>query len=261
MNPFRTCLSAIKGNVLGLRFWRSVPDCEFSRRGFEVFPSFLDRVECARLVRLSDELLKPTSYRISGSCYTSVRSEAGVGRDTEVSNIYNINEVDAMVQQLLESRTIQNLFEARLGQRVEVLGFSTQRDGVDVNTKRDFHVDGLFPPVLKAFIYLTDVNDQGDGPYTVIPGSHRQFMRKIANDLWNAARGGVQGDMYRYAQPEELETILGAAGTLILSTQDLMHKGWQNHWRAPRYALIAHATTAKYFHGQPVTLGISRLKE
>ena len=106
------------------------------------------------------------------------------------------------------------------------MGFGIQMDGVDTATKRDFHVDRLFPPLLKAFVYLTDVDEDGDGPYTVIPGSHRKFVRKEANDFVNAATTGGRRDMHRLAGRESFEKVLGSAGTLILSTQDVMHKGW-----------------------------------
>lgn len=260
----RTVLSAVKGNMAGRRFWRQRPDNAFTRDGFEVVPGVLDTTSCDRLVAVADDLLRDHSYRIEGDCYLSVRAEAGVEADTQVRAIMNVHLVDDEVDALMASRTVQTLYEERLGVPIEVRGFSLQVDGVDTTTKRDFHVDGLHPPIFKAFIYLTDVTEDGDGPYTIIPGSHRRHLRKAANDLRNAVlHGDRRRDMVAFIDRDAAVKVLAPQGTLVLSTQDAIHKGWQDQWKRPRYALIAHATTADQ-HGRdgarPLTTGLERLE-
>jgi hypothetical protein len=248
-------VAALRENRRAGRFWATRPHNAFTREGFELFPGFLDRAECRRLVALADELAPGPSHRIAGNCYTWVKSETGSGRNTRVREILNVNDVDDGIARLLESRRIQRLYEERLGERVELYGFSLQIDQVDTRTKRDFHVDTLFPPLLKAFVYLTDVAEDGDGPYTIVPGSHRHFGRKAIADLVNAATSAASRDMHLVTADRYARRLLGAAGTMILSTQDAMHKGWNDHSRRPRYALIAQGTTATHYDGRPLRDG------
>lgn len=260
----RTVLSAIKGNLAARRFWSQQPDNDFTRDGYEIIPGALDAATCDRLVQLGESLLEDHSYRIDGDCYLSVRAEGAIAADTQVRAIMNINLVDDGVADLMASRKVQSLYEDRLDVAVEVRGFSLQIDGVDTTTKRDFHVDGLYPPIFKAFIYLTDVTEDGDGPYTIIPGSHRQYARKVANDVRNALlHGDRRREMGSFIRRDRCTKVLAPRGTMILSTQDAIHKGWQDHWKAPRFALIAHATTAAQALGEgggPLTTGLDRLQ-
>lgn len=256
---WKTLHASVSGNLRGRRFWSKVPDNEFTVEGFEVITGFLGRAECNRLVRLADEHLPGASHRVSGDCYTWVKSEADHGRNRGVRELLNPNEIDLRLGELLASRTIQDMFATRLGEPVELLGFGIQFDDVDTVSKRGPHVDGLFPPQLKAFVYLTDVEQNGDGPYTIIPGSHRWFVRKFLNDVINALTTGARRDMRWFVPRSRLRTVIAPAGTMILSTQDAIHMGWSDHWRRPRYALIAYGTTTAHFHGGPLTEGVAFL--
>jgi hypothetical protein len=252
--------AGVTENLRARRFWSKMPENRFTTEGFEVIEGFLDRAECERLVQFADELLPGPSRRIEGNCYTWVKSEAAHGRNRGVREVLNVNEVDAALGALMESRAIQDLFGERIGQPVELLGFGIQFDDVDTTSKRGLHVDGLYPPQFKAFIYLNDVEDNGDGPYTIVPGSQRWFVRKFLNDVVNACTTGARRDMRFLVPQTELRTVLAPAGTLILSTQDAIHKGWSDHWRRPRHALVAYARTAADFRGGPLTEGIEYLR-
>ena len=256
---WRTVCAGLVENLQARQFWAAVPENRFTQDGFEVIEGFLDREECERLIVLADEMLPGPGRRILGNCYTWVKSEAAHGRNRGVRELLNVDEIDSRLAELKASRIVQDLFTERLGERVELLGFSIQFDDVDTTSKRGFHVDGLFPPQLKAFIYLNDVEENGDGPYTIVPGSHRWFLRKFLNDVVNACTTGARRDMRLLVSEARLRTVLAPAGTLILSTQDAIHKGWTNHWRQPRHALIAYARTAARSEGGPLTEGIEFL--
>jgi hypothetical protein len=246
---------AVRGCLAGRRFWENRPTNSFVRDGYEVIHGFLDRVECERLVALAAAHLPGPSHQVAGNCYTWVKAESAHGRNRGVRELLNVNDIDDNVATLMADRRVHSLFEARLGERVEMYGFSIQFDDVDTTSKRGFHIDGYAPPQFKAFIYLNDVLDEGDGPYTIVPGSHRWSARKLANDLVNAATSGTRRDVRYLVDDDDLRTVLAPAGTIILSTQDAVHKGWSNHWRTPRYAMIGYATTARHFRGGPITEG------
>lgn len=251
--------AAVVGNRRARRFWARRPVNAFTTAGYEVIPNFLPRAECERLVALADAHLAGPSHVVSGGCYTWVRSEAAHGRNSQVRELLNVEEIDEPLARMADDGVFQDLFAQRLGEPVELIGLSIQRDGVDTTTKRDFHVDQLYPPSFKAFVYLTDVEQDGDGPYTVIPGSHRRFARKLANDFVNAATSGARRDMHRLAPAVPPVKVLAPAGTLILSTQDAMHKGWGAQSRRARHALIAYATTPEHFPGRGLREGIEHL--
>lgn len=246
---------SLRDNWRSRRYWTTKPRNDFTENSHIVVPEFLDRDECARLIRLADEHLRGPSHFVAGDCYTWVKEEATHGRNSSVRELLNVNDIDERLAALLHSDRIQELFSRYLGERVEVLGFGIQLDEVDTTSKRGFHVDTLYPPLLKAFVYLNDVDDLGDGPYTVVPGSHRWWFRKFFNDIINACISGARRDMSYFVPEAAARPLLASAGTMILSTQDAIHKGWGNQWRNRRYALIAYGVTAPYFHGQPLTEG------
>ena len=118
---------------------------------------------------------------------------------------------------------VQRLISGNVGEAISGSGFSIQFDGVDTKTKRGYHLDGTWPPLYKAFIYLTDVDADGDGPYTIIPGSNRHVLRKAMSQFINSLSGGQHSDMPLYSD-RRCVRMYGKAGTLVLSTQDLRYK-------------------------------------
>lgn len=252
----RIIRNAIVENSKSRRWWAKRPVNQFTRDGFEVVPGFLDPDECRRIVEVAEQHLPGPSHWVSDKSFTWVKSESVHGRNSCVRELLNIDDIDPGVSALLCSRRIQDLFSERLGEDVELLGFSVQYDGIDKSTKRGFHVDGLFPPQLKAFIYLNDVEIEGDGPYTVISGSHRSFFRKFLNDFWNAMTSGARRDMNLLFPMKKAQPILAPRGTLILSTQDMVHKGWSDHWHNPRHVMIGYGRMKWDFTGDSIREGI-----
>lgn len=252
--------AAVRDNRSARRFWSRQPENAFTTRGYEIIPDFLPRDECRRLVQLADGIPKDRSRRLGGNCHVWVKSDASHGRNSQVQEILNVNDIDVSVDRLMRSGVIQDLYAERLAEAVEMPGMSLQIDGIDARTKRDFHVDTLYPPLFKAFIYLTDVEEDGDGPYTIVPRSHRHFGRKLLNDLVNAATTAARRDMHHFGTGSA-EKILAPAGTLILSTQDAVHKGWTEQSRRWRYALIGHCTTATRGGTGPLRDGADFLDE
>lgn len=244
-----------------LEFWSRAPVNPFTTNGYEVIPDAMPRAECERLVALARSLQKPHSYRVSGDCYTTVRHEkrGSGGTDLNVSQIMNIERIDAGLKKLVDARWFQRFFEERVGEPVEVKGVSIQVDGIDTETKRGYHLDGTFPPNFKAFIYLNDVTEFGDGPYTVIARSHRDIFRKATNEFFNSINGWEHSDQRLFYRDDMSTSFLAPAGTMILSTQDLAHKGWHDQHKSVRTCLIAFLNLRRFFDGKPIRLGIDRL--
>ena len=87
-----------------------------------------------------------------------------------------------------------------------------------ITRTRGFHVDSYYRS-LKAFIYLTDVDCLDDGPYCFVKSTHIDNpLRKL-----NMIIGGKEAPLI---DPLKIVPILGKRGTLILSDQSGVHRGF-----------------------------------
>ena len=254
----REILSLLKDN----KEYLSQPTNEFTTQGYEIIPKFLDEDECDRLIDVTNRHLRDQSYLIGKNSYLVCRKDIR-DVDLNVQQIMNAQEIDTKLSQMFDSRIIEKMFEERIGEKMRLQSITIQVDGIDTQFKRGFHSDGVTPPVYKAFIYLNDVDDYGDGPYTLIPGSHRHTIRKIINYLcvWllnlvfkEKTFNRKKDDRRLFYRDHKSVSIFGNAGTLIISNQQLAHKGWQKHDKKKRYALICFLIAEKYYNCQPFTL-------
>ncbi len=253
----------VKRDIVGLlkdrRDYLSQPRNEFTLQGYEIIQGFLDKDECDRLIHLTNGYLRDRSYLIHGECYLVCRKDIR-DVDTNVQQIINAQEVDDKLSQLFRSRLIEEMFEQHVAEKLQLQSITIQVDNLDTQCKRGFHSDGVTPPLYKAFIYLNDVNDYGDGPYTVIPRSHRHTLRKIINYLYSWLISVLfktttykckKDDRSLFYSDRQSVSIFGKAGTLIISNQQLAHKGWHKHDKNKRYALICYLIAKKHYRGQP----------
>ena len=251
-----------KGQILGLlndhRDYLRQPLNQFTLQGYEIIQDFLDKDECSRLIQVANRYLHSESYLISRNSYLVCRKELQV-MDMQVQQIFNAQELDEKLSHLFHSRIIEEMFERQIGERLQLQSITIQVDNLDTKTKRGFHSDKVTPPVYKAFIYLNDVIDYGDGPYTVIPGSHRHTVRKILNYLYcwvitslsKRNSGWKIDDRRLFYSDKQSVSIFEKAGTLIISNQQIAHKGWQKHDINKRYALVCYLIAEKHYDGQP----------
>lgn len=228
-----------------MRLWRRVPDNEFTRQGFEVVPGFLDTEECERLVSVVLEHERETSTQLADGAYFLQRAQiSDAGTDLRVGQLFHAHRLDPVLEELARERTFETMFEERLGVAMELDSITVQIDDVDTESKRGFHVDRIAPLSCKAFVYLTDVDDVHDGPYTVVPGTHRRVVARVLRALAAYASGGVKTDQRVFGGIERGWPVLGRRGTLILSCQQLIHRGHPAHDRRRRVVLIAYLVRA-----------------
>lgn len=105
-----------------------------------------------------------------------------------------------------------------------------------ITRTRGFHIDADLNQV-KAFVYLTDVTNLDDGPYCYIPGSHQETQIKNINRVYNTLTGRRSTDMM-LADPAGAVACLGPAGTLILSLQNGLHRGYPQKPDRQRLMLV-----------------------
>ena len=262
VKPFKDEMVYTKRQIVGLvkdhRDYLGQPRNEFTLEGYEIIQDFLDKDECERLIQVANRYLLNKSYLIEENCYLVCRQDIR-DVDSQVQQIINAQKVDDKLSQLFSSHIIEEMFERRIGEKLQLQSITIQVDNPDTQSKRGFHSDGVTPPVYKAFIYLNDVDDYGDGPYTVIPGSHRHTFQKIINYVYRwvitlLSRGKIHNrkldDRRLFYSDKQSVSIFGKAGTLIISNQQLAHKGWHKHDKKKRYALICYLMAERH-HSEP----------
>ncbi|OKH22878.1 phytanoyl-CoA dioxygenase family protein [Chroogloeocystis siderophila] len=266
-------LAVFKPEITGIindrKEYQRQPQNLFTEQGYEVIPDFLDKQECDRLIKVADSYISNQSYVITGDCYLLCRKDIH-DVDLDVQQIMNAQEIDDQLAQLFNSHIIEDVFEARIGERVVLRNISIKIDNPDTNSKRGYHTDTVTKTVYKVFIYLTDVNECGNGPYTVIPGSHRHTYRRIINYFYGWIKQVLYGSKHSRNYKEDIQLLysdrqsvplLAPAGTMIISNQQIVHKGWHQQDKSTRYALVCYVIPAKDYHGQRFSFGRTALQK
>lgn len=89
---------------------------------------------------------------------------------------------------------------------------------------RGFHADSYTPQV-KAFLYLTDVADDADGPHYYVLGSHDDEVARALNRRVNRLVGITYETEMRLFDRSRIARLTAPRGTLILSFQSGIHRG------------------------------------
>ncbi len=235
-------------------YWSSLPKNQFTKEGFVIIENFLDKNLCDELVEVGKQNTKDKSQMINDNVWINVRAEADDGKDSKVKNIFNFNLLNEKLDSIINSNLLTEKLEEQLGDKVVLKTCSLQIDEPDTRTKRSWHVDRNPPPTFKAFIYLTDVDSELEGPYCAIPGSHKWRVKRLLNIFTNLITGSKRSDMHRYIGERE-DFFLAKKGTLIFSTQTLFHRGSPKHEIKTRYMLINYFKAARHDDGKVFELG------
>lgn len=89
---------------------------------------------------------------------------------------------------------------------------------------RVFHADS-FTPQVKAFVYLTDVEEDGDGPHYYALGTHDAVAARQLNVDINNLLGIERFTNACFFDKTRVVKLLGRRGTLIMSYQRGFHRG------------------------------------
>lgn len=209
-------------------------------QGFKTIADFMPKEECDRIIQDFDHYFqKKIPSNKSDAYIVSRKTTPRYIYDKNVFQLMNYHHLNWAIKEQYEAK-ILSLFREQLGQDLCIASYTVQLDLPDTKTKRPFHTDG-FQVNYKLFIYLSDVPTKENGPYTIIPGSHKHYLKKWKNLFANLFSGNPSPDDMKVGYDDEDATSLTAdAGTAILSCQALAHKGWQGHSQNRRYVLIVY---------------------
>jgi len=218
----------VKGRIAGdgpeLDLRQRAALADLRRDGYAVIEAYWPQELALALGRrLEQELESGTDRDYESGAY--LRFWDGRSYDQGVRRLYH---VDKLLPELSEFRNdafaldiVRAYYRVPFNPAMLIFQHNTRSN----HDTRYYHVDG-FSREFKAFLYLDDV-DEGNGPFTYIPGTHRAHVRRLRKQL----RGGGDGSPTSF-HADEVEgalqrevKITGPAGTLILADVRGLHRG------------------------------------
>jgi hypothetical protein len=219
---------------------RSYSSAEFARDGFVLSTGFIATDEAAAiandLIRFENRAVKET-----GVAGAKLRDRADKQKiDQNVRQLTGAQHLSPGIDALLSSGRIERTMSELTGLELAVGGMTVQIDWPDTETKRGLHVDSHWPPTYKCFVYLTAVTGPENGPFSVVPGSHRHRLKKIKAIVGNYLHHRKLTDLDAEYRLQDARCLLGDPGTAIFADQRLAHAGWPGHTTRTRYMLVAY---------------------
>lgn len=149
--------------------------------------------------------------------------------DGGVFRLFSADLLQEEAHAFREDPSIIALLERAFSTRISCNASVLQKNLPVGSETRGFHVDMYAPKQFKAFLFLTDVLAEEQGPYAIIEGSHRWRWRHCVNFL----RRGIAGDrdVTSFAElgPADLQNLRlfkVRKGTVVIATQQAIHRGW-----------------------------------
>jgi hypothetical protein len=201
-----------------------------SQKGYVVIEDYLSARECDEIYTQAMNVIEQIEYdenNIPESGLQMWYDEMDVrirgGRDYGMFDIYHI---DAAIDRLREFKHDQEI--------IDIINDTAGRDFVPISTNlyyknsqlttRGPHHDTMVEKY-KAFVYLTDVKNDSDGPYCYIPGTHNPSIdQRFRTFAKNKLAGKKRTDNVLF-DPEKAEKLHAPKGTLIISNQSGVHFG------------------------------------
>ncbi|QDC70746.1 phytanoyl-CoA dioxygenase family protein [Candidatus Methylopumilus universalis] len=201
---------------------------EIRKNGFFVISSYWSEEKCTTVIKEIDMLLKTQKKYIHPASKSDLRLFGAENISSHISAFCN----DKFIVDLASSFSKEGVKTAFT--MAAKLPFSFENLGSGEGWHRDNHFEQF-----KAIIYLSDV-DEDNGPFQIVRNSHRLFAKFFALYLSKSKYMN-----YRYSENDikaitssdnNIQTLLGKAGTLILVDTSAIHRG-KPIKRGVRYSL------------------------
>jgi hypothetical protein len=221
----------------------------FDKEGIVVINNFFEH---ERIIKISDEIfslinkikidnenkIESKQYKVISSAKTELSYQDKVSSDVSIVefrededsgmiDIFNFDKSFELGKVLKKNFLDQNLkskLEKILLNQIEFQNFNIYYNK-NITKTRNYHVDSYNENRYKVFVYLTNCEDYKYGPFCYILGSHKKNYYKFFNKFYNKIFKKKLTDMKFYDKSQET-AILGKSGTLLISNQNGMHKGY-----------------------------------
>ncbi len=219
------------------------------RDGFAVVHDAFDAATCDALAELARRLhdgIETTTSLPSGTQVIVRGSQQERDYDTGFIDIYDVDKEDQRARLLALDAHVREAIRRSWG-REPIERRTSIYVSRGVTDTRTYHRDSVTQRSFKVFLYLTDVTEPADGPYAFVRGTHRHHegkYRSLVRAGLGLARhpGGASAAALDWfpprAQDDPGTPCYGTKGTLILSDQNGLHRGWPQAPGRARYVLV-----------------------
>ena len=193
---------------------------EIVKSGYSIIPDFYTAEQCAELINEIERLL------------VKVKDKVWVDSFHSDHRIFGANHLSETIQSFYDNSFINEIIYAYEGTNNRVgfvLAAKLNATEENLGSGQGWHRDNPANKQTKAILYLTDT-DMEHGPFQYIKGSH-----KSVSVVYNQINYGFKFNQNRFEEadinklisnnPSLLETVIGKAGTLIITDTRGIHRG------------------------------------
>lgn len=188
-----------------------------------------------------------TQYRtfaqLIGAPKPAIRRNTGLadGIDEGFTKIYNADQLfkdhSAVFDEFLRNKFVEEIIRPAVEEDCRYTNVDVFVNESVTNT-RGFHVDTDFAAA-RLFLYLTDVNEPSDGPYTFVYGSHSDpALIPLNQEIGGLLNRNVLD--CNFFSEERVKKFVAPRGTLIISMQNGVHRGWPQETGHRRMLAVGH---------------------
>lgn len=227
-------------------------------RGIVIVPNFVDRDRALaagrRALAVTQDLQSdPAKAGLSRNYVVEVDSPRGYydlvkddiatinvrrNEDSGMVDIFNFDRLDTTsgrdLRQALSHPHVISLIPSPAGVEWKPSNLNVYINR-GVSHTRMFHVDSYGEGQVKAFLYLTDVRSQDDGPYSYVVDSHTSGPFRDMNRALSAVTDVFKPTDAPLVEPSKILPVIAPAGSLVVSNQSGFHRGYpqaEGHERA-----------------------------
>lgn len=199
--------------------------------GIRIEPGFLSEGNSDLLYKEISALVEKKYLANDGTLF----QERGAGGHDE--GMLDIKHIDRTIPDFSEKIKVVKILETvekELGLKLSVKNINCYWN-VGVQNTRGLHADSHTKDQYKAFIYLTDVLDDLDGPYCYVQNSYKVSLTRYKCVIFNYFNSRPLTDYSTQDFEVKMLKAKASKGTLIISNQNGAHRGWpqgENNKRA-----------------------------
>ncbi|WP_296238901.1 phytanoyl-CoA dioxygenase family protein [Psychrobacter sp. UBA5136] len=176
-------------------------------------------------------LIQTKQCKIKGyaslAAYPKATLDIRSGSDEGMIDIFNVDKLlkgtkgEKIIDQIVNNHFLNNLLNS-LPTPLVIRNLNSYVNS-GITSTRGFHVD-TYQEQIKIFIYLTDVLELDNGPYTYVKGSHKDsHYHRINQYLSKNQKAKTETPVVPF---DQVYPILAPKGSLVISDQSGSHRGF-----------------------------------
>ena len=214
--------------------------------GYVVLDNYFDEGQVANVCAAIDDYMldRQGDYDHINRVSYYRRPQENQRWDGGIYRLYGAHEIHELIRSFRCDQRLKGIVEEAFSTEVSCAVTMVQENLPEGIETRGFHIDMYAPLECKAFLFLTDVDRDEQGPYAIVRGSHRRFWWRLFNYLSRGLRGAEPVTTVEHVGEDDLRNLVKfmvKKGSVVLSCQQAVHRGWA-HDAGRRIALVNYYT-------------------